>query len=49
MKTSKVYIDGIEFNKKDGNKTFYPINPSNIVITDLILEDKKRLKARGKK
>lgn len=49
LKNSKVFIDGIDFTKKDGNKVFYPIHPSNLVITEMILEDKKRLKTRGKK
>lgn len=41
-KKSKVYIDGIEIQKKDGTKTKYPISPSNIMITELDLNDKKR-------
>ena len=38
----KVYVEGIETIKKDGSKTFYPMNPSNLMIVDLNLEDKKR-------
>jgi len=40
-----VYIEGIEAIKKDGTKTKYPIHSSNLMITELNLDDKKR---RGK-
>lgn len=39
---SKVYIQGIDKVKKDGSKSFVPIEPSNIMITELDLSDKKR-------
>lgn len=42
LKQGKVYIEGIETLKTDGSKTFYPLNPSNLMITDLNLDDKKR-------
>lgn len=42
LKDSKVYVSGMEVIKKDGTKVLYPIHPSNIVITELNLEDKKR-------
>ena len=48
-KNEKVYITGIEFTKKDGGKVLYPINPSNLLITELFLEDKKRVKALQRK
>jgi len=41
-KKAKVFIEGIENNKKDGTKTYYPIEPSNIMITELNLTDKRR-------
>ncbi len=50
VKRTKVYITGIDITKKDGTKAFYPIHPSNILITELNLDDKKRiekLKAKG--
>ncbi len=43
IKKSKVFITGIEGVKKDGTKTLYPITPSNIMITELNLDDKKRI------
>ena len=49
LKKSKVYIDGIEIIKKDGTKTLYPINPSNSMILELDLEDKKRVQTLKRK
>lgn len=43
-KKSKVIITGIDVVKKDGTKTRYLIHASNLVITALSLEDKKRAK-----
>lgn len=48
IKETKVYITGIDTIKKDGSKSLYPINPSNLMITDLNLDDKKRIKAAAK-
>ena len=44
VKALKVYVTGIDSIKKDGSKALYPLNPSNLMITDLNLDDKKRLK-----
>ena len=38
----KVYVAGIEVSKKDGSKVKVPLNPSNLQIIDLKLDDKKR-------
>lgn len=43
---TKVYVAGIEITKKDGGKALYPLHPSNLLITELYLEDKKRLKRK---
>ena|SRR3989344_2524639 len=48
LKRIKVYIDSIELFKKDGSKSLYPVDPSNLQIIELNLEDKKRLKSEGK-
>jgi len=50
LKKCRAYITGIEITKKDGNKTRYPIHPSNLIITELNIDDKMRQKAmkRGK-
>ena len=42
MKNEKVYVEGIENVRKDGTKTFIPLPPSNLMITDLELNDKRR-------
>lgn len=36
------YITGIEVIKKDGTKTLFPLNPSNLLISELTIDDKKR-------
>ncbi len=41
-KKNKVYLDNIHNIRKDGTKTFYPINPSNLQITELNVDDKMR-------
>jgi large subunit ribosomal protein L24 len=52
-KNSRIMITGIESTKREGTKSFPPIAASNVIITQLLLEDKKRLasmkKSRGKK
>jgi len=44
LKKTKVQISGIEITKKDGSKTTKMINPSNLIITELNLDDKIRQK-----
>ena len=39
---NKVFIDGIQIKKQDGSKVNAPIQPSNLQIVELNLEDKKR-------
>ena len=41
-KTEHVYLTGIEIIKKDGTKRLFPIDASNLMITELNLDDKKR-------
>lgn len=48
MSNQKVYVEGIDSVKKDGNKFFIPLKPSNLMITELDLTDKVR-KARIEK
>lgn len=40
---SKIFVVGAELVKKDGGKVNYAIDPSNVIIIDLVLTDKKRL------
>ena len=42
IKEGKILISGIEVIKKDGTKVPQKVNPSNMLITSLNLEDKKR-------
>jgi large subunit ribosomal protein L24 len=44
----KVFVDGMQNTKKDGTKYSVPLDPSNLMITSLILEDKKRVQAIAK-
>jgi large subunit ribosomal protein L24 len=43
MSRLKVYVENVEMLKKDGSKTLYPIDPSNLLIMELNTDDKKRL------
>ena len=49
LKKCKIYLSGIEVTKKDGNKTTYGIEPSNLIITELNLNDKQRQKIIDRK
>tara|TARA_Y100000310_G_scaffold278642_1_gene297205 strand:+ start:22118 stop:22558 length:441 start_codon:yes stop_codon:yes gene_type:complete len=42
LKKEKIYITGIENVRKEGSKTLIAFTPSNLQITTLNLEDKKR-------
>lgn len=42
LRRSKLNIENIQISKKDGTKAYYPINPSNVMITELNLDDKLR-------
>lgn len=42
-KKSRVYVAGAETLKKDGSKALYPIHASKIMITELNMDDKRRL------
>lgn len=45
-KLLKIYIEGIQTKKQDGSKVNVPLRPSNLQITELFLDDKKRFKVR---
>ncbi len=42
LERTRVYVEGIERTKQDGTKHQIPLHPSNLIITELNLEDKKR-------
>ena len=45
LKKLKVYVDNAYRTKRDGTKAFYPIYPSNLLITELKIDDKERKQA----
>lgn len=48
-KKNIVFIEGLQKTRKDGTKVNIPLNPSNLLITNLNLEDKKRIKSLERK
>ncbi len=49
VKNSQIFVEGIERPKKEGGKAFIPINPNQVIITQLDESNKRRLKQNGKK
>jgi large subunit ribosomal protein L24 len=49
MKRLKIYIDNIKRKKSSGEEVHVPINPSNLLITNPVMEDKERLKVINRK
>ena len=45
VRNKQVFITGIELTKRDGSKAMRPLNPSNLIIQELNLSDKRRLGA----
>ncbi len=45
LKRGRIYVAGATIAKADGSERFYPIHPSNVIITKLDLKDEKRKKA----
>ncbi len=43
LKNSRIYIEGIELIKKDGNKVFCSVHPSKLMLVELLLDDKRRV------
>jgi|SRR3989344_2136177 len=49
LKFKRVFVDNVYTLKRDGSKKLYPLQPSNLMITELNLEDKMRKQALEKK
>jgi large subunit ribosomal protein L24 len=49
LKTSKITVEGIQVKKLDGSKTDLRLQPSNLQIVELYLDDSKRAKKLGAK
>jgi large subunit ribosomal protein L24 len=43
IKRTKVYIENIDISKKDGSKALFPLDPSNLLVLELVTDDKKRM------
>lgn len=49
IKKARVSVDQAYRLKLDGSKSYYPIHPSNLMIINLNLKDKKRIKNKETK
>ena len=49
LKKTRIFVTGAEATKKDGSKKMIAIHPSNLMITDLNLDDKSRQKIMERK
>ncbi|WP_297067747.1 50S ribosomal protein L24 [Thermococcus sp.] len=49
LKRYRIHVEGVTQKKVDGTEVFYPVHPSNVIITDLNLEDEKREKIIGRR
>ena len=49
LKKTLAFVSGIEVTKRDGTKILLGLHPSNLMITELNLDDKLRQKALGRK
>jgi len=49
LKKTRVFVSGAELTKRDGTKKQLALHPSNLIITELNLDDKMRQKALERK
>jgi|YelNatPaOPRAMG01_1025707.scaffolds.fasta_scaffold35988_2 large subunit ribosomal protein L24 len=42
LKKAKIYIEGFTAKKVDGSEVLRPVDPSNVMITDAKIDDKRR-------
>jgi len=49
LKKLKIYVRGMETIKKDGTKVLVPLDPSNLMLTEIKLDDKMRKKSLERK
>lgn len=49
LRKSTVYVDGAERVRKDGTKSFFPLRPSGLMLTEVSIEDKKRAASLARK
>jgi large subunit ribosomal protein L24 len=46
-KKAQIVVDGVSVKKADGTEVPRPIDPSNVMVTELNLEDKRREQKLG--
>ncbi|RLJ08138.1 MAG: 50S ribosomal protein L24 [Candidatus Aenigmatarchaeota archaeon] len=49
LKSCRVWIDSVKVKKADGSEVLRPIDPSNLQIVSLNLDDKKRVEVLARK
>ena len=49
LKKTRVFVNGVETTKKDGTKKMIALNPSNLMVVELNLDDKFRQKSLERK
>jgi len=49
LKIGKIIVEGIQVKKQDGSNVAFKLQPSNLQITELNLDDKNRVKKLGAK
>ncbi|CDG64883.1 MAG: large subunit ribosomal protein [Methanobacterium sp.] len=42
LKNYRVFIEGLNVQKPDGNQVYHPVHPSNLMIIELDLDDDER-------
>ena len=42
LRSTRIFVSGVESTKKDGTKILLALNPSNLMVTELNLDDKLR-------
>lgn len=49
LKEAAIFVSGVETTKRDGTKKTIALHPSNLIVTELNLDDKFRQKSLEKK
>lgn len=42
LRNQRIFIEGTDRIKRDGTKSLYPVHPSNVIIHEMVLDDKFR-------
>ena len=49
LKKTRIFVNGVEMPKRDGTKKMLALHPSNLMVTELNLDDKLRQKILERK